>query len=495
MGQIISLPYRIGRITFTYWSGLYYFLCGEGRHGSYDNATTNPDATRGRFGTLVSHKLVTSLFSSNSIGKNDSSEEDECALVEQQVRIHLYTLSCNWYLYHQPHYRKDTYVQDLMDNFRNIAIPGTAISLSTFIYRNPVLKYCITLPFLVFGYPLISSVASIHYWMSSYGKESLSKEYFTRLLAPNDWFTYWRYNSLIVALHAHMHQVTHPPDGDYSTITTKERTTAQDRIAFEYAMENKWAFLQRGDELQIPVSPFLKEPKALVIKHKNEEGGMGIYFYENAAASTTGNWIVQERLYNSAWVSQLLPPTAPLSTFRIITCSRGATLRLDGSEEPTTLADITALSCVFRAGRANAPTDHEAVFFDVRDGVLGGGTTNAHWYQVGGLGSMLRTPWRTHEHQRTLVHPDGSIPVAGQPVPQLPAMMDLVKLAHLQLCPHVPFCGWDVVLSTSSSVPICLLEVNLSCNFFRGSFDKKVYFDFIDDVLTSLQKQRIDTVR
>jgi hypothetical protein len=472
MGQIISLPYRIGRITFTYWSGLYYFLCGEGRHGSYDDAVKK-DSASGRFGKIVSHKLITTLFSSNS----DSSKKDECALVEQQVRVHLYTLSCNLYLYNQPHYRKDTYVQDLIDNFRNIAIPGTGIPLSTFFYRNPILKYGITLPFLVFGYPLISSVASIHYWMSSYGKESLCKEYFTRLLAPNDWFTYWRYNSLIVALHAHMHQVTHPPNGDYSSITTQERTTAQERIAFEYAMENKWAFLQRGDELQIPVSPFLKEPKALVIKHKNEEGGLGIYFYENAAASTTGNWIVQERLYNSAWVAELLPPSAPLSTFRIITCSRGATqvLRDDDAPQPeATLADIIALSCVFRAGRAHAPTDHEAVFFDVHDGVLGGGTTNAHWYQVGGLGAMLRTPWRTYEQERTPVHPDGAIPVAGQPVPQLPAMMDLVKLAHWQLCPHVPFCGWDVVLSTSSSVPICLLEVNLSCNFFRGSFDKQV---------------------
>jgi hypothetical protein len=114
---------------------------------------------------------------------------------------------------------------------------------------------------------------------------------------------------------------------------------------------------------------------------------------------------------------------------------------------------------------------------------LGGGTTNAHWYQLG-LRKALRTPWRTYEQERTMVHPDGggsqnnknaaNISVAGQVVPDLPAMVDLVRRAHLQLCPHVPFCGWDVVLSSHTNVPICLLEVNLSCNFFRGTFDKQV---------------------
>lgn len=59
------------------------------------------------------------------------------------------------------------------------------------------------------------------------------------------------------------------------------------------------------------------------------------------------------------------------------------------------------------------------------------------------------------------------------------------------MLPDVPFVGWDVVLSADPKVPVCLLEVNLSCNFFRGSFDQKKYLDFIDDMLVNLQAKRL----
>jgi hypothetical protein len=58
-------------------------------------------------------------------------------------------------------------------------------------------------------------------------------------------------------------------------------------------------------------------------------------------------------------------------------------------------------------------------------------------------------------------------------------LLALVEKSHLDMCPRVPFAGWDVVLSTDPRVPVCLLEVNLSCNFFRGSFDKKVRLCYV----------------
>ena len=60
--------------------------------------------------------------------------------------------------------------------------------------------------------------------------------------------------------------------------------------------------------------------------------------------------------------------------------------------------------------------------------------------------------------------------------------------SHAKMCPDVPFVGWDVVLSSDKKCKICLLEVNLSCNFFRGSFDKDVYYDFIDESYKALSK-------
>ena len=51
--------------------------------------------------------------------------------------------------------------------------------------------------------------------------------------------------------------------------------------------------------------------------------------------------------------------------------------------------------------------------------------------------------------------------------------------------------GWDVVLSADPKLPVCLLEVNLSCNFFQGSFDRKVYLDFLEDMIVNMQDMRL----
>ena len=141
------------------------------------------------------------------------------------------------------------------------------------------------------------------------------------------------------------------------------------------------------------------------------------------------------------------------------------------------VSDVKSLSCVFRAGRAGADTDHSSILFDVdvETGLIQGGTTNAHWYRVGLLEALPgRCPWRSH-HDYTH-HPDGDIPVKGNFVPDIKNLLALVEKSHFDLCPGVPFAGWDVVLSADPDLPVCLLEVNLSCNFFRGSFDKQVGF-------------------
>jgi hypothetical protein len=72
-------------------------------------------------------------------------------------------------------------------------------------------------------------------------------------------------------------------------------------------------------------------------------------------------------------------------------------------------------------------------------------------------------------------------------------MLQLVEESHFKLLKDVPLVGWDVVLSADPKVPVCLLEVNLSCNFFRGSFDKKIYLDFLDDSIVKLQELRLES--
>lgn len=86
-----------------------------------------------------------------------------------------------------------------------------------------------------------------------------------------------------------------------------------------YSLEDKWTFLLKGKELEVPISPFYDNIPSLVCKNKNIEGGMGIFFYKNACNG--GDWILQERLENSDWLNKLLPSNAPLSTMRVITTS------------------------------------------------------------------------------------------------------------------------------------------------------------------------------
>jgi hypothetical protein len=353
MGQVLSIFSH----TKTFYSGFFHYLFGKGRHSSY---------VKGNDPSL----------SSLQVSPKDSAET---ALFKQHARIHLFRLASEFYLYNKPHYRKGSYRDDLIDNLRNVAIPGTGIPLSIFV-RSKILA----LGYLLTAYPAISFIASLQKWFMSKFESSISDEYAIRLLAPDDWFSYWRLNCSVVGMHALLND---KPEG--------------------YSMENKWSFLEKGEKEGVPVSPYLKTP-AIVVKHRNEEGGMGIYFYKNATDG--GDWIIQEKISNSDWVSTLLPPNAPLSTFRVITQSRAS---IDVAKPPL-VNDITALSCVFRAGRAGAATDHDSIFFDVdvKTGLIRGGTTNAHWYRLG-LHEALpgRCPWRSSHGYQT--HPDGDIAVSG----------------------------------------------------------------------------------
>merc|ERR1712146_872269 len=66
--------------------------------------------------------------------------------------------------------------------------------------------------------------------------------------------------------------------------------------------------------------------------------------------------------------------------------------------------------------------------------------------------------------------------------------LDLVCEAHFILLPDVPVVGWDLAL-TEEYGPV-FLEVNLSCNFFKGSFDRKNYFHFLNGYFQHLEEEK-----
>jgi hypothetical protein len=152
---------------------------------------------------------------------------------------------------------------------------------------------------------------------------------------------------------------------------------------------------------------------------------MGIHFFKNAL--NDGDWIIQKRLGNAAWLNKLLPAVAPLSTMRVITSSTWALTHDGNSSEAFRASDyVQALTAVLRLGRAGASTDHSSVLFDVDQdtGVVKKGLTNAHWYRLG-LQNVLTCPWLppsiTHEK-----HPDPPhAMVLGTEVPNIKQALDI----------------------------------------------------------------------
>ena len=144
-------------------------------------------------------------------------------------------------------------------------------------------------------------------------------------------------------------------------------------------------------------------------------------------------------------------------------------------------SDIVVLSVVFRAGRAGALTDHDSVLFDVDvdTGVVGSGTQNKNWYRVLSPFSGPLITSASHAFK----HPDTAAAVSGTTVPNFAAIKDICTDAHHKLLPHVPMVGFDVVLSDGVEGGVCLLEVNLSCNFFRGTFDEGRWWGGIGKVI------------
>ncbi len=417
-----------------------------------------------------------------------------CFRNDLQAHVQVYSLGLIFWLWSRPHYRCKDFKQDMIDNLRNVAVPGTGIPLSVFCH-----SWWVCLFFVYFINPLIcfmGAVNKVRKGSAATGGRSVFKLYEEHLLHPQDWFSYWRLNCRLASAHSLLLK----PAG--------------------YNLEDKWTFLKEGADVGVPVSPFMEKQVDLVIKNKNVEGGLGIHFFKNAVHG--GDWIFQERLHNAKWLNKMLPTPAPLSTMRVITSSswtmgkhghkvKEAKYRVynragEVVEDETmgtvfnlnkqgSLAEaekyIVARSAVLRLGRAGAATDHSSVLFDVdiNTGKVLQGTSNQQWYKLGlRQAAPGACPWLPQGDGFTR-HPDldpTQPKIAGQSIPDMEKAREVVLLSHYKLLPDVPMVGWDVAFCADG---IYLLEVNLSCNFFRGTFAVPEYLSFVDEHFRDLEKR------
>ena len=190
-------------------------------------------------------------------------EKIDSKVFDKWASVTLYHYALTFRLWNLSHYRAPTYQDDLLANLKNVALPGTGIALSWFCYN-----YYIGLVFVFVGIPVYCFISAVYtillsdvratkefhlliYLRSVNVMEIINKIlncYIEYLLHPKDWFSLWRLNCSIVALHSH---------------ATK---------SISYELENKWKFLQEGHKLGVPVTPYLTDLSHLVCKHKNIEG-------------------------------------------------------------------------------------------------------------------------------------------------------------------------------------------------------------------------------
>jgi len=407
--------------------------------GSYDELRQLCGAPRIPFWSKYEQKVGTG-------GAMTSDEENRLF-----TAVWLHSLSLTFDLWHKPHYRADSLRDDLVENFSNIAFPGTGLPFSWVCYckTSAVLYFVFLHPVVVLACAISMSRSVVH----AKGRR-IGEIFAQELLAPGHWFALWRINSTLVAAHHIAHE---------------GKPTVQD----EYRYENKWDFLELAlkqsklpsSQVHFKVTPIIANMPELVCKHKNIEGGMGIHMFKNAVHG--GDWILQERLHNCEELQALLPESAPFSTFRVITMADPTAESFESCH--------TAMTFVWRAGRAGKTTDHSAILFAVDPETLKiqDGKMFSNWYQVGKVGST-----NLCSKQQITVHPDTQVELTGK---ELTCARDAVAMcvdAHRRLMPSVPAIGWDVGVADGHGA--VLLEANLSCNFFGGVYDKQRYLRIVD---------------
>jgi len=81
------------------------------------------------------------------------------SLLDKQARVHIYSLALIFYLWDRPHYRNGTFQIDMVKNLRDVAVPGTGISLKWFCYFKWTAFW-----YLLVVYPLVCFAAALNEW-------------------------------------------------------------------------------------------------------------------------------------------------------------------------------------------------------------------------------------------------------------------------------------------------------------------------------------------
>ena len=257
-----ALRHGPAEALFAYWHGLFVCLHLRRPYAALCAAhPTLPADARLQIYSLCLHAYAAPhlLFFQRSNARALGVGRDACVTIPLRALCYVHRR-----LWNAPHYRSGTWAEDCRKNLRNVALPGTGIALS-----YVCAYYVVAVAFLWLGVPLAALAAAI---VRVDGQRtvppprgaprvSLGRAFVEALLAcghgGHTWFSFWRLNTALASYHA---------------LTTADNG---------YALEDKLTFLQACEREGIAVSPWLRHPR-LIVKHRNEEGGLGLMKFDNA---------------------------------------------------------------------------------------------------------------------------------------------------------------------------------------------------------------------
>lgn len=217
-----------------------------------------------------------------------------------RARVHVYSLALIFKMWGKVHYRSRSFQQDLIDNLKNVALPGTGLPLSFFCTN-----YYLCLFFITIIYPLVSlvgavNVARLHFFpppikppvsrvnkkapktRGANGQNKVGVSFATKALprssppstGPQTPPSSSSFFGIILHLanpinlcaflelvfNEYIEHLLHPNDWfslwrlncalmSFHSLVTRSK---------DYQMEDKWTFLVEGARLGVPVSPFLQ---------------------------------------------------------------------------------------------------------------------------------------------------------------------------------------------------------------------------------------------
>jgi hypothetical protein len=130
------------------------------------------------------------------------------------AKVQVFSLSLIFKLWGHEHYRSPSFQRDMIDNLRNVAVPGTGLPLSIFCYN-----WWVCLSFIIFVNPTLCLFGAMNKAIkdqkeriaSGHGNGRFSFEGFVvtslayyrlHLLHPDDWFSFWRLNCRLASYHS-----------------------------------------------------------------------------------------------------------------------------------------------------------------------------------------------------------------------------------------------------------------------------------------------------